>query len=226
MLLCSEFERSVRSAHPALATSPLSAAIVDSVLEYIRIRHGSRIDPEIKVLLPAALRKALIYLRGNLSRDIRMANLVAASGVSERSLFNQFDEFLDMTPMRYLEAKRLEFTRGELLGDAGSVAEIARRAGFRHMGRFSFRYRKGIRRSPVTDAIPKAASDIRILKQRAVSRTMCATIASRPGVPCAVCNHGRIVSERLEPCRDRTPDSDCLFPNSRSANSDGPVVVL
>ena len=60
-----------------------------------------------------------------------------------------------MTPMRYLEAKRLEFARGELLGGAGSVAEIARHAGFRHMGRFFALLQKGIRRSPVTDAIRK-----------------------------------------------------------------------
>ena len=148
MLLCSEFERSMRSRQPALSTSPLSAAVIDSVLEYIRVRHGPRLDPEGKVPLPAALRRTLIYLRSHLSHDIRMVDLVAASGVSERSLFNQFDEFLEMTPMRYLEAKRLEYARGQLLDGAGSVADIARRSGFRHMGRFSLRYRKAYGESP------------------------------------------------------------------------------
>ncbi len=148
MLLCTEFERSMRNRQPALATSPLSAAVLDSVLEYVRVRTGPHIDPEGRVPLPAALRRTLIYLRAHLSDDVRMADLVAAAGVSERSLFNQFDEFLGTTPMRYLEAKRLDFARGLLLDRAGSVAEIARRAGFRHMGRFSLRYRKAYGEAP------------------------------------------------------------------------------
>ena len=148
MLLCREFERSAQFNQPALTKSPLSAAVIDSVLEYVRVRHGPHIDPEGKVPLPAALRRSVLYLRAHLSDDIRMADLVSVSGVSERSLFNQFDEFLNITPMRYLESKRLERAREELLAGKSGVAEIARRVGFRHMGRFSLRYRKAYGETP------------------------------------------------------------------------------
>ena len=140
LLLKAEFERGLKQGRSTLHVSPLSAAVIDSVLAYIRACHGARAEPERRTAMPAALHKCLMYFAAHYRDDIRMTDLVALTGVSERSLFNQFTEFLNTTPMRQLEQKRLAAARAQLLNAAPSVADAAFRAGFRHMGRFSKRY--------------------------------------------------------------------------------------
>lgn len=140
LLLKAEFERGLKERRSTLQTSPLSAAVIDSVLHYIRARHGTRVEPERKGAMPGTLHKCLSHFNAHFRDDITLADLVALTGISERSLFNQFEVFLQSTPMRYLEQKRLAVARNCLLGGARTVAEAAQAAGIRHLGRFSQRY--------------------------------------------------------------------------------------
>ena len=141
-LLRLEFERGLDGNSRTVAASPISGAVLDSVLEYIRVRHAADVSPADRTALPAALHRTLAFMDRNLARDIRMADLVEISGVSERSLFNIFSEFLDTSPMRCLEVRRLKQARKHLLEGRGTVSGIAIAAGFRHMGRFSKSYRQ------------------------------------------------------------------------------------
>ena len=85
------------------------------------------------------------YLRARVTEPVYMAELCAATGVSERTLEYVFRERLGVTPIAYLASLRLNLTRLALVGSASepdaSVGDVARRFGFLHLGRFAARYR-------------------------------------------------------------------------------------
>ncbi|PXY28641.1 helix-turn-helix transcriptional regulator [Prauserella flavalba] len=78
-------------------------------------------------------------------------SLAAAAGVGTRALQGGFRRQLGMTPTEYLRDARLRRVREELLAldpQVGAVARVARRWGFRHLGRFSGWYRDRFGESP------------------------------------------------------------------------------
>lgn len=148
LLLKSEFERGLKSRQGAISNSPLSTAVLESVLDYIRVHHKDAYAAESQTPLPAPVVRALAVMRDRLAQDIDVADLAAAAGVSDRSLFHQFSEFLGASPMRCLEAKRLAHARALLLAGHRPVHSAARASGFRHMGRFSQSYAKAYGEKP------------------------------------------------------------------------------
>jgi transcriptional regulator GlxA family with amidase domain len=67
-------------------------------------------------------------LHANLDAPLTLADLVAASGVSGRTLRHHFRHFKGMAPMAYLRRARYAEARADLLRrDGRSVTEIARR---------------------------------------------------------------------------------------------------
>jgi AraC-like DNA-binding protein len=100
--------------------------------------------------VPATLRHQDIVVRfeGVLEarphQNLSMAEICAALGVSDRTLRSVCGEHLGISPTRYLRLRRMSlvhraFWRGA--SDAASVSEVARRYGFRHLGRFAADYR-------------------------------------------------------------------------------------
>lgn len=74
-----------------------------------------------------------------------VADLCAATGVSERSLQYAFRDYIGMSPVTYLRLCRLNRARAALLEadpQASSVTEIAMHFGFEHLGRFAGDYRR------------------------------------------------------------------------------------
>ncbi|AYY13610.1 AraC family transcriptional regulator [Actinobacteria bacterium YIM 96077] len=74
-----------------------------------------------------------------------VTSLARAANVSERTLHAAFVEHLDMSPKAYLTDVRLKRAWEELRAahpDTSTVAQIARGAGFGHIGRFSIVYRE------------------------------------------------------------------------------------
>ncbi|MEQ1964746.1 AraC family transcriptional regulator [Xenorhabdus khoisanae] len=91
---------------------------------------------------PRHVRKVQEYLQAHAHEPITVEQLAQIAGVSLRSLYSGFKEFLDISPMQYLRNLRMEHVRTELLaGEATSVTGIALRWGFAHMGRFSAEYK-------------------------------------------------------------------------------------
>jgi AraC-like DNA-binding protein len=99
---------------------------------------------------PATLRHQDIVVRfegllqAQPERDLRMAEICAALGFSERTLRSVCAEHLGMSPTSYLRLRRMSLVyralwRGD--PDAASVSEVARRYGFRNLGRFAASYR-------------------------------------------------------------------------------------
>ncbi len=81
-----------------------------------------------------------------------MADIAAAGGAGVRSLEQGFHEELSCTPSAYLRDRRLERARLDLLGasvdDQLTVADIAVRWGFTHLGRLASTYRHRFGESP------------------------------------------------------------------------------
>ena len=76
----------------------------------------------------------------HLREPISIEDLVAASDVGVRSLFNGFRRFRGVAPMAYVKALRLELAH-EMLSRADpaerAVTEIALACGFTHMSKFA-----------------------------------------------------------------------------------------
>lgn len=103
---------------------------------------------------PAALRRAVAYMEAHADAGISAADIAAATNVTIRALQYAFRRRLGTTPMAHLRRVRLERARLDLLAADPAdttVAEIASRWGFGHLGRFAATYRATYGRSPSTD---------------------------------------------------------------------------
>jgi adenylate cyclase len=100
--------------------------------------------------LPHDVAKALALLRADPERGRSVAELAAACGVAPRTLQKHFRRFLGGSPGAVLRDLRLDLVRRELLSGraAPTIAALATRCGFRHLGRFSGWYRARYGESP------------------------------------------------------------------------------
>jgi AraC-like DNA-binding protein len=122
----------------------------------------------------SALRHHAIVLRrfrraveANPDRTLYMTELCAAAGASDRTLRACCQEFLGMSPMRYLWLRRMHLARRALrMADpaAATVTEIATSYGFWELGRFSVAYRSLFAESP-SAALRRPPDDRRVQKK-------------------------------------------------------------
>lgn len=91
-----------------------------------------------------AVRAVVDLVESEPERPWRLADLAAHAGVSPRSLQEAFRRDLDLTPLQHLRRTRLDRARRSLLAAdpaSVSVADVAARWGFFHLGRFAEAYR-------------------------------------------------------------------------------------
>lgn len=83
------------------------------------------------------------YIRENLSEDLSLELIAAASNVSLRKLYVLFKSYAQESPRDFIQRLRLERVRSDLLQPraSDSVTDIATRYGFCHLGRFSALYK-------------------------------------------------------------------------------------
>jgi len=77
-----------------------------------------------------------------------LSTMAEVAGVSGRRLQQGFREQMGMSPMTYLRVVRLERVHHDLVGEAGSVTDVALRWGFTHLGRFADAYRERFGMAP------------------------------------------------------------------------------
>jgi len=109
------------------------------------------------------MRRLEEVLEANPDRTLYVAELCAATRTSDRTLRVCCQEYLGMSPMRYLWLRRMHFARGALrMADpaATTVTEIATNYGFWELGRFSVAYRSLFGESP-SAALHRPADDLR-----------------------------------------------------------------
>lgn len=102
---------------------------------------------------PRAIRRAMDAIRDEPERTFTVADLAGIAGMSVRSLQEGFRRHVGCAPMNYLQQVRLDRVHEEL-GAAdptrATVASVAHRWGFAHLGRFASSYRKRFGVSPST----------------------------------------------------------------------------
>lgn len=126
-----------------LALSNLTNAMANLVLETIPHRFSDALIRGTLAPAPRHVRRAIDFMRANLSQPITIGDMAKASNVSVRSLQKGFRDFRTTTPMAYLQHLRLEAAHRELQDAAPglTVAAIALKWGFTHLGRFAVDYK-------------------------------------------------------------------------------------
>ena len=104
--------------------------------------YSETVPARRSTILPRHVRRAQDYLQSHAHEPITVEQLAQAAGVSLRSLYTGFKDFLGVSPMHYLRDLRMEQVHAELIsGEATNIAGVALRWGFTHMGRFSNDYK-------------------------------------------------------------------------------------
>ncbi len=100
-------------------------------------------------VLPKHVRLVQEFLREHASEPVSADQLALLAGVSLRSLYAGFKEYCGVSPMQYLRNLRLDGARMSLLTEPdSSIASVAMRWGFCHLGRFSIDYKQRFGESP------------------------------------------------------------------------------
>lgn len=113
--------------------------------------HHSLANPPVSPASPYYVRRAEAYMQENLQRPLRLSEIAAHAGVSDRSLITGFQRFRGVSPMAYFTNMRLEGARRDLAKamPGETVASVAHRWGFTHLGSFASRYRRRFGALPV-----------------------------------------------------------------------------
>jgi AraC-like DNA-binding protein len=130
-------------------SSPAGAAQLEGlVLSTILLSqagsHHSLVNPPVSPAAPHYVRKAEAFMHAHLEQPLKLDQIAAHIGVSARSLTGGFRRFRGTSPMAYFNTLRLEAVRNDLLSarPGTTVAEVARRWGFGHLGAFAGSYRR------------------------------------------------------------------------------------
>ena len=95
---------------------------------------------------PQPLRRALAFLDEHAGDPITLNEIAGAARLSPRGLQAAFRRHLDTTPLAHLRTVRMQRAHHDLQnaepGDGASVAAVAARWGFTHLGRFAIEYRR------------------------------------------------------------------------------------
>ncbi len=107
--------------------------------------HADFVRPDQQETRPV-VRDAIRFIDAHLAEPITMETIARNVHMSVRSIQQGFREELGVTPMTYLRDRRLERVHAELADalptDSVTVAEVATRWGFNHLGSFGLEYRK------------------------------------------------------------------------------------
>ena len=133
-----------------LALQGLSEAINGLLLEGFSHRFLPELMQPAPVATPRHVDRAIEYMQAHLHQPITIEEIAAAANVGIRTLQLSFRQWRMTTPMTYLHELRMTEARRDLLAQPPSlsVAEIARKWGFAHLGRFAIDYKRQFGESP------------------------------------------------------------------------------
>lgn len=127
----------------AEAAHGLEQQLIHALIECLSARPADEATPATRRHQDMVVRFEGL-LQAQPERNLRIGEICAALGVSERLLRSVYAEHLGMSPTSYLRLHRMSLVYRTLRhGDAAAetVSEVARRYGFRHLGRFAADYR-------------------------------------------------------------------------------------
>jgi AraC-like DNA-binding protein len=117
----------------------LRDALLTALLTGTRHSASSLLEAPPRRAAPASVRRAEEFIEAHAGEPISLADIVAAAGVSERSLRAAFIAARGMAPGAFLRRRRFEIARQRLLAGAPgtTVASVVASLGFVSGGRFS-----------------------------------------------------------------------------------------
>ena len=127
----------------------IQSELLDTITEILLLNDmgGKHSTPRKRYL---ACRRAIIYARG-LNAPIRVSELAAVTGVSQRVLELGFQETLGMSPQKFLRLDRLNKVHRDLRNAraaSSKVTDICNRWGFHELGRTAVEYKRLFGESP------------------------------------------------------------------------------
>ena len=124
---------------------PMSAENLSAVAEVLALIEKNKDRTEPSAGLPARLEEILKYTDENFKSDCTVNMLCEKFFISRSSLYREFKEWLDITPSKYIENRRLSSAK-KLLEQGESVQATAEKSGFPDYSHFIslFKRRFGI----------------------------------------------------------------------------------
>jgi AraC-like DNA-binding protein len=123
-----------------LVAAPLADSLVNGFLLAAVHAFPDAVAASVSPARPASVRAAVDLIEADPAAALTVTDLAASCDVSARALQKAFQQHLGMSPMQYLREVRLRRAHEDLRsGDpaALTVADVARRWGFGHLGRFA-----------------------------------------------------------------------------------------
>lgn len=134
--------------HP-LAFKQFESSLFNALIYGQPNNSQEHLQQEQKVVSPYFIKRTEAYIRENLHEPLNVELLAAQAGISVRTLFNGFKNYLGTTPMAYLKELRFEQAHLELVNNEhSSITDVAFKWGFTHLGRFSQEYKRRYGRLP------------------------------------------------------------------------------
>lgn len=140
-------DRTVSRSHQQALVAMIAAAAADS-------NDPVRPARDRSWAAPYYVKRAERFIEQRLDQPIDIAEIVCASGVSQRTLYRGFQAVHRSTPAAFLKARRLARAHFDLCAatpGSASVTDIAHKWGFSHLGKFAADYRRVYDRSPSAD---------------------------------------------------------------------------
>lgn len=135
--------------HYPLAFKQFESSLFNALIYGQANNSQEHLQQANKVVSPYFIKRTEAYIRDNLHEALNVEILAAQAGISVRTLFNGFKNYLGTTPMAYLKELRFEQAHLELINNEhASVTDVAFKWGFTHLGRFSQEYKRRYGRLP------------------------------------------------------------------------------
>jgi len=150
-LLCDELEYDRSLIYQPLIAEQLRSSVLSGLLLSIPHRYQAELTGPATAGPPRAVRRVVDAVHDEPERPFSVGDLATIAGMSVRSLQEGFRRHLGCTPMAYLQQVRLMRAHESLrLADPlrTTVAAIAHRWGFAHLGRFASTYRERFGEAP------------------------------------------------------------------------------
>ncbi len=150
-LLHDELEHETSLIFQPMIAGQLCSSVLSGLLLSVPHRYHDELITPAGAGPPRAIRRVLDAINDEPDRAFTVADLAGIAGTSVRSLQEGFRRHIGRTPMEHLQQTRLNRAHETLLeADPGlvTVAAVANRWGFAHLGRFASAYRMRFGVSP------------------------------------------------------------------------------
>jgi AraC-like DNA-binding protein len=127
-----------------LVASRLTHSVLTGLLMTADHRYREELCRPAPPSRPPSVQRAVDAIEATPDVPFTVHDLAKVAGVSVRSLQEGFREYVGMPPMAYLRRVRLERVHADMSasdGGSATVASVAHRWGFTHLGRFARAYR-------------------------------------------------------------------------------------